>query len=481
VSGIGGWAAQAPDAPALLSLRGPVSFAELDQRQKRLAGHLVAEGLGIGDRVGILAQNSNEILEVCGATLRAGIVPVPINAHLTDVEVEYIVQDARLTWLFTDRTVDLTGLPNVVTFGDAYERVLHEAVAIDLDDHLLGRPMHYTSGTTGHPKGVYVEPYDPAEAERLSLRFRSMWDLAPDEIHLVCSPLAHSAPLRFSLRTLEAGGAVVVQERFDAEATMAAIDLFGVTSAFMVPTHLKRILALGRKGWARYDISSIRTLVHAGAPIDEQTKRKVIELFPEGSVWEFYGSTEGQATQISGQEWARKPGSVGRAHPGAEVLIAGEEGNPSPPGEVGQVWVRDPEADAWTYWDDPAKTAAAWKGDAFTVGDLGWLDEDGYLFLAGRLNDVIITGGVNVYPQEIENVLEDHPGVDEAVVFGAPDEEWGEKVCARVVLHDAPLTADELKVWARERLAGFKVPKEISFVAELERTPTGKVKRHLNR
>lgn len=476
MSGIGGWAAQAPDAPALLSLKGPVSFATLNERQKRLAGHLTANGLRPGDRVGIYARNSDQLLEVAGGLLRAGIIPVPINALLTEAEVGYIVEDASIDWLFTDRIIDITGLGNIITLGDAYERVIYEADPMSISDHILGRPMHYTSGTTGRPKGVYVAPYDESEAERLSMRFRTMWDLRSDEIHLVCSPLAHSAPLRFALRTLEAGGAVCVQEHFDAEATLAAIELFGVTSSFMVPTHLKRILGLGRKGLARYDLSSMRTLVHAGAPIDQATKQKVIDAFPPGSVWEFYGSTEGQATQIPPDEWAAKPGSVGRPHPGAEVIIKDDDGQPLAAGEVGRVWVRDREADTWAYWDDAAKTAKAWKDGAFCVGDLGWLDEDGYLFLAGRADDVIITGGVNVYPQEVEAVLASHPSVAEVVVFGAPDEEWGQQVRAQVVL-DEEVSADDLQAWARNTLAGFKVPRAIEYVSELPKTPTGKIKR----
>lgn len=477
MSGIGGWAAEAPDAPALLSLKGPVSFATLNERQKRLVGYLQSSGAEPGERVGILARNCDAVVEIAGGLLRAGLVPVPINALLTPPEVAYIAEDALLRWLFTDRVEDIPGLENIVTLGDAYERVLHEATPAEgLADHILGRPMHYTSGTTGQPKGVYAAGYDLAEAERFSLRFRTMWDLRPDEIHLVCSPLAHSAPLRFALRTLEAGGAVVVQEKFEAEATLAAIELFGVTSAFMVPTHLKRILALGRKGLARYDRDSMRTLVHAGSAIDQATKKRIIEVFPQGSVWEFYGSTEGQATQISSAEWLAKPGSVGRAHPGAEVLVLSEEGARLPPGEAGQVWVRDPEADTWVYWDDPAKTEAAWRDGAFTVGDLGWLDEEGYLFLAGRKDDVIITGGVNVYPQEVEAVLGEHPDVAEVLVYGAPDQEWGQQVRAKVVA-DGTLTAEDLDGWARDRLAGFKLPRLIEFVDWLPKTPTGKIKR----
>lgn len=220
--------------------------------------------------------------------MRAGIIPVPINALLTPPEMRYLLEDSGARWLFTDREVgQIPGVDQIVTFGDAYARLLFEADAGDAAEHILTRPMHYTSGTTGHPKGVFVPPQNEEEAARLSERFCRMWGLSSSDRHLVCSPLSHSAPLRFSLRTLEAGGSVVVQERFDAADTLAAIEMFEVTSTFMVPTHLRRIIGLGRKGLARHDLSSMNMLVHAGAPIDEGLKRAVLELFPPSSVWEF--------------------------------------------------------------------------------------------------------------------------------------------------------------------------------------------------
>ena len=479
MSGVGWWARSTPDAPALVSLRGVTTFADFDLAQRRVAGALLEGGVRPGDRVAVFSRNRNEVLEVCGGALRAGIVPVPVNALLTEPEVRYVLEDSGARWVFTDSEIEpMPGVDQVITFGDAYARLLYEAEPAECSDHVLTRPMHYTSGTTGQPKGVFVPPAEPAEAARLSQRFASMWGLSSLDRHLVCSPLAHSAPLRFSFRTLEAGGSVVVQERFDAADTLAAIEMFEVTSTFMVPTHLQRIMALGRTGLGRHDLSSMNMLVHAGAPIPEELKRNVISLFPRGSVWEFYGSTEGQSTRISAEEWMKKPGSVGKAHPGASVEIRDVSGAPLPPGEKGQVWVSDPEADRWSYWGAPGKTEAAWSGDWFSVGDLGWLDEEGYLYLAGRKDDVIITGGVNVYPQEVETVIGSHPAVADAIVYGAPNLEWGQEVRADVVPADrASLTERELTDWCRERLASFKTPRRFRFVAELERTPTGKPKR----
>lgn len=444
----------------------------------------------------MLAGNRPEVIEVISATLRAGLIPVPVNPLLTQPEVDYLLDDSGALWLFTDRQVELRpGIEGVITFGDAYERALLESEPVELADHVLTRPMHYTSGTTGAPKGVYVAPADPERAAGESTRFVTTWSLSSDDVHLVCSPLAHSAPLRFSIRTLEAGGAVVTQPRFDPEETLAAIELFAVTSTFMVPTHLERILALGRKKLGRYDVSSMRLLAHAGAPMPEATKRVVIELFPRGSVWEFYGSTEGQATRISTEEWLRKPGSVGQAYPGAKIYVMIEDFQKMPTGETGRVWVLDPEGEEWSYWGDSAKTESSWRDGAFTVGDLGYLDSDGYLYLVGRADDTIITGGVNVYPAEVEAVLVEHPAIAEALVYGAPSDEWGQEVRARLVLahgedpgelrgsadsdSGAPesLDEDEFRAWCKERLASFKIPKVIEVVASIPRTATGKPKR----
>jgi long-chain acyl-CoA synthetase len=478
MTGIGAVARQTPDAAAIVTLGATLSFGELDNRQRLLAGALQAGGLQSGDRIGVLSANRPESLEVTTGALRAGIVPVPVNPLLTESEVAYLLEDSGARWLLTDRPAEPEpGVERVITFGDAYERCLHEASPGEVADVTLGRPMHYTSGTTGQPKGVWVAPQSEATAARAADDFIALWVLTADDIHLVCSPLAHSAPHRFCLRTLEAGGTVVLQQKFDAEETLATIDLMSITTTFTVPTHLERIMALTQK-IARYDLSSVRLLAHAGSPMREATKWGVIELFPAGSVWEFYGSTEGVATRISSEEWCRKPGSVGTARAGSRVSIRGETGAELGPGEIGEVWISAPSSERFEYWGDRQKTAAAWSGSAFTVGDLGFLDDDAYLFLTGRKHDTIITGGINVYPQEIEAVLESHPAVQEAMVHGEPHAEWGQEVVAKVVgAPGLPLDPELLRKWARERLAGFKCPRRIEIVSVLPRTATGKLQR----
>lgn len=481
MDGIGGFSRATPDATALVMLGRQLTFAELDTRQRKLVGALHEAGLQRRDRIAVLASNRIELLEVTIGALRAGIVPVPVNALLTPPEIAYVLEDSGARWLFTDRPLESETVERVVTFGDAYERVLHDAAPAKLAPGALGRPMHYTSGTTGRPKGVWVEPASPSDAARSSRDFRSMWAIDASDIHLVCSPLSHSAPHRFSMRTLEAGGTVVVQPRFDARETLAATEMFGATSTFVVPTHLERILALGQRILATHDLSSLRLVAHAGAPIREETKRSIIDLFPYGSVSEFYGSTEGQATRISTEEWLRKPGSVGTPPRAARIDILDDDGLPVPPGDIGTVWVADPTQERFSYWGDEAKTRAAWRNDAFTVGDLGYKDDDGYLYLAGRKFDTIITGGINVYPQEVEQVLLEHPAVAEALVYGAPHDEWGQQVKAKVVpKFGEPLDPELLREWARKRLAGFKCPRGIEVVDSLPRTATGKLSRRVD-
>ena len=478
MSGLGYFARVTPDATAIVSPGATITFAEFDDRQAALVGGLTGLGFGVKDRVAVLTKNRIASLEVTMGCLRGGMVPVPINQLLTAPEIVYLLEDSGARVLFTDRPLEVRSVDHVITFGDAYERLLHDADRAALADHARGRPMHYTSGTTGRPKGVWVDPVASDEGARLSQGFRELWQLDSDEVHLVCSPLAHSAPHRFALRTLEAGGRVVLQEGFDAAETLAAIELFGVTSTFMVPTHLERIFSRGRRALGRHDLSSVRLLAHAGAPIREETKRAALETFPRDSVWEFYGSTEGQATRISAREWLERPGSVGRALPGGRIEVRSENGEPAEPGSIGEVWIKDPAGERFSYWGDPTKTDATWRRELFTVGDLGYLDNDGYLFLTARKHDTIISGGVNVYPAEVEAVLVEHPAVKEAMVYGSAHDEWGEEVRALVVAEfGQPLDGDLLRAWARERLAGFKCPRLIEIVDELPRTATGKLKR----
>jgi acyl-CoA synthetase (AMP-forming)/AMP-acid ligase II len=271
--------------------------------------------------------------------------------------------------------------------------------------------------------------------------------------------LHHSAPLRFAIHTLLAGGEVLLPGPFDTARAAAAISTLRPTTTFCVPTHLQRLLGAGDVEW-----SSFRMLAHAGAPCPPPLKRAVIDALPRGSVWEFYGSTEAQFTVCSTDDWLAHPGGVGRARPGRRLETDGR----------GQLWCAVPRWARFEYWRAPDKTAAAWRGDLVTVGDLGRVDDDGIVWLDGRREDLIISGGVNVYPAEVEAVLDAHPDVVESAVFGIPDEDWGQRVVAAYVGTADPA---ELGDWARERLAAAKRPKSLHPLGELPRTSTGKVRR----
>jgi len=420
-----------------------VSADQAERLQARVAGSLVQRGLQAGDRVAFACPNSVELL--CGilGAARVGVAPVPMNPALLDEERKVIVDNAD---------------PALVV-GPSELAELTDGPAVDLAPAPLVRPMHYTSGTTGTPKGVWSGVFDEADAAALQQDEANVWGFERDEVLLVCSPLYHSAPLRFSVGTLLAGGDVVVLERFDADAVAHAIAEERPTLSFMVPAHLQRLFALGDPA----PLTSFRRLVHAGAPCPVPIKEAALAAFPTGSVWEFYGSTEGQFTVCPPDEWRRHPGSVGRARPGRRLEVDDD----------GLIWCHAPAFARFEYWRDPERTTAAWREDAFTVGDLGHLD-DGYLFIDSRRDDLIISGGVNVYPAEVENVLSGLAGVEDVAVFGAPDGRWGQRVCAAVVGDVRPEAVVE---HARAHLAGYKCPKDVYFVDDLPRTGTGKVRR----
>nr|WP_246284108.1 AMP-binding protein [Nocardioides perillae] len=389
--------------------------------------------------------------------LAVGVLPVPLDPRLTAREREVLLGSVRPD-LVVDAPADLARLRDAVagTLPDEPRRLLPRA-----------RPVHCTSGTTGVPKGVSSGLLDVADARALLTEERDLWGFRADDVHLVLSPLHHSAPLRFACGTLLAGGRVVVPGPFDPATATAAIARERPTTVFCVPAHLQRLFAhWDTEGWP--ELSSFRLVAHAGAPCPEAVKRRLVAAFPPGSTWEFYGSTEGQFTACRSEEWQERPGTVGRARPGRHLSTDPD----------GTIWCVVPEHARFTYLHAPAKTAAAWRstpqGPAFSVGDLGRLDDDGYLWLDGRREDLVITGGVNVYPLEVEQALAELDGVDDVAVYGVPDERWGQRVCAAVVG-----TAGEaaLDAWARERLSPPKRPKEWHRLSALPRTPTGKVRR----
>jgi len=413
----------------------------------------VTKRLGPGDRLALLVPGSPAYVDLVLLAARQGVVPVPLDPRLTDREQTAVLRDV-------DAAV-------VVRDPDDLSRVM---AALDPDPPSavpLVRPMHMTSGTTGAPKGVWSGLLDGGSARALVEEERDLWGFTSSDVHLVLSPLYHSAPLRFACGTLLAGGRIVVPGAFDpAEATRAIVEERPST-VFCVPAHLQRLFA----HWDQVgvpDLSCFRLVAHAGAACPPPVKQRLIELFPAGTTWEFYGSTEGQFTACRSEEWLQHPGTVGRARPGRALTVD----------EDGTIWCTVPEHARFTYWNAPEKTAAAWRhtgaGAAFTVGDLGRMDEVGYLYLEGRREDLVISGGVNVYPVEVEHVIGEHPDVTEIAVFGVDDEHWGQRVCAAVV---GSASADDLRDFAAERLSPPKRPKEYFALDALPHTATGKIKR----
>lgn len=410
-----------------------------------------------GDRIALLLPGSVGYVHLVMTFLAAGVVPVPLDPRLTEHERSAILDDIDAT-LVVDDPGQVAALL-ATSLADARE---HTRGTLP-----LARPMHMTSGTTGTPKGVWSGRLEEHAAQALVDEERELWGFAASDVHLVLSPLHHSAPLRFAIGTLLAGGRIVVPGPFDPARVTAAIAEHQPTTMFCVPAHLQRLFAY----WDEVgvpDLTSFRLVAHAGAPCLSQVKERLVELFPDGSTWEFYGSTEGQFTACRSEEWQAHPGTVGRARPGRTLTVD----------EDGTIWCVVPEHARFTYWNAPEKTAAAWRqtpqGPAFTVGDLGRMDSDGFLYLDGRREDLIISGGVNVYPTEVEIVLGSHPAVEDIAVFGVDDERWGQRVCAAVV---GDVEGEVLAAFASDRLAPSKRPKDYFRVAELPRTPTGKVRR----
>jgi long-chain acyl-CoA synthetase len=411
---------------------------------------VLASDLTPGDRVALLVEGSRTYLDVVLSLLVRGVIPIPLDPRLTSYERERILAGLRPTLVITDAAA-LAELNTGWRPGDVPR----------------ARPMHVTSGTTGTPKGVDSGLLSPEHATALLGEERELWGFTAQDVNLVLSPLYHSAPLRFATGTLLAGGRVVLPGAFDPARVTAAITAERPTTMFCVPAHLDRLFAF----WdlhGRPDLSSFRLVAHAGAPCPDVLKERLIEAFPAGSTWEFYGSTEGQFTACRSEEWLSHPGTVGRARPG-RTMRADEDG---------LLWCAVPEHARFSYFGAPEKTAAAWRdgpqGAEFTVGDLGRIDADGYVYLDGRREDLVISGGVNVYPAEVENVLAEHPGVRDVAVYGVPDPAWGQRVCAAIT---GTATEEELRAWAGERLSPPKRPKEYTYLEAIPRTLTGKILR----
>lgn len=431
----------------------PVLTAEQSERdQRRVAGAASDHGLRTGDRVVLSVPGSADYVSVVLGLARTGVVPVPLDPRLTDHERQVILAD-----------VD----PDLVVDDPAGLAQLLSGRPAPLEPWPLCRPMHFTSGTTGRPKGVWSGLLESADAEALVREERELWGFVPSDLDLVVSPVYHSAPLRFAAGTLLAGGSVAVLPVFDAAALVDAVHALRPTSMFCVPAHLQRLLAHLDETGSTLDASSFRLVAHAGAPCPEPIRRRAHALLGTDAVWEFYGSTEGQWTACPARTWQAHPGTVGPARPGRVVSVDDD----------GQLWCTVPPWGRFTYWNDEEKTRRAWRetpdGPAFTVGDLGRVEDD-LVHLDARRTDLIITGGVNVYPAEVEAALEDLPGLTEVAVFGRPDERWGQRVCAA---YAGDVDVEVLRARASERLSPPKRPKEYERLDALPRTATGKVRR----
>lgn len=480
------FAATEPDRPAVIGPSGTLTFATLDARVNRLVRALRVAGLEPGDAIALVAPNRAEWVETFAASQRAGWRITPVNFHLGAEEAAYIVADCEARAVVIDAALDhLTEIAPEVPVRlaidgpppgwDDYDATIAAHDPEPLADPIRGSVMLYTSGTTGRPKGVRKPPEDPTTV-LTAARFSGY---RPGAVHLVTGPLYHTAPLLLSMNTpLHGGATLVLMERWDAAETLRLVEEHRVTHTHMVPTMFHRLLALSEAERAAADTSSLFAVIHGAAPCPVHVKQRLLDwLGPV--VWEYYGATEGAATLVDPHTWLARPGTVGRPEPADQVLVGDEEGVPLPTGTTGLVWIRSKPAERFEYHGDPEKTSGAYRGDYFTLGDIGHLDEDGYLFLTDRSAHLIVSGGVNIYPAEVDAVLLGHPAVADVATIGVPDDEWGESVLAVVEPADgvapSPELEAELLAYCRERLAAFKCPRAIDFVTDFPRQDNGKV------
>ena len=486
-------------APNRMAIDGPFgrrSYAELNADCNRLVRFLRSRGIGDGDAIAILVPNRPAFVEAIYAGLRAGIRVTPINWHLVADEAAYIVRDCEAKALIADaRFADVAravvaavpvatrlAVGGAIPGFDDYERSIARESGADIDDPVLGSNMLYTSGTTGRPKGVYRKSH-PVD---LLAGLLSSAKLRPDsDVALNTGPLYHAAPLRLNLMLpLNQGVGVHLMDKWTPEETLDLIAAHHVTHTHLVPTMFHRLLAMPGAERRKRDTSSLRWLLHGAAPASVDSKRRMIEWL--GPVlYEYYAGTEGGGTLIDSHEWLARPGSVGRAPPGCRFSVRNDRGEELPAGESGRIYFFTASAHRFEYFKDPGKTDAAWDGEWFTMGDVGYFDADGYLYLSGRSAETIISGGVNIYPAEIDAVLQQHPAVYDVATVGAPSEEWGEEIVAVVQpspdREAGPALVEELRAFCREKIAAYKVPRRIDFVDALPRMETGKVQRRLIR
>ena len=492
------------DKPAIIMAASgeTITYGELDARSNQVAQLLRARGIKVGDTVALCMENHPWFFCLTWGFQRAGVHYVGISSRLTPPEIAYILEDSGTKMLFGSaylaatldevaRLAPQVGQLRMDTPGEmSAEAAIAAMPTTPVADERAGVDMLYSSGTTGRPKGVKIPlPEDPAiDATNVLVQLAMMaYGINENAIYLSPAPLYHAAPLRWSMTVHKIGGTVVVMEKFDPEAALATIEKYKITDGQFVPTHFVRMLKLPEEVRRKYDVSTLKCAIHAAAPIPIPVKEAMIAWW--GPVlFEYYAGTEGNgSTFITSQEWLNKKGSVGKALSGI-LHICDENGDEVPRGTEGQVFFEpsDPNLPSFEYHNDPVKTAESRNKHGWSsLGDVGYMDEDGYLFLTDRKSFMIISGGVNIYPQEIENLLVTHPKVADAAVIGAPDPDMGERVVAVVQPMDmgeaTPELAAELTEYLSSQLSRVKMPRQIDFREQLPRELTGKLYKRLLR
>ena len=473
-----------------------IDFAELEERANRLAHYWRAAGLREGDTVAVIMENNEHVHPVMWAARRSGLYYAMINTHLTAAEAAYIVDNSGAKAVVGSSAMRPVcerleehlpeGLPELLVIADddlpgwqRYPECVADQPASPIPDETEGDLLQYSSGTTGRPKGIRRElPHvSPAEAPNILMPLMNAVGITSDSVYLSPAPLYHTAPSFWSMVVQSLGGTTVVMEKFDPEHALECIQRYRITHGQFVPAMFVRMLKLPESVRSSYDVTSLQRVVHAAAPCPIDIKKQMIQWWGP-IVDEYYASSEAVgASFIRAEDWLNHPGSVGRPLVGVPHILD-ENGKELPPGEPGEIYYEG--GHSFEYLKDDAKTAAAHDVHGWvTVGDVGYLDDDGYLFLTDRRHHMIISGGVNIYPQEAEDLLITHPKVLDAAVFGIPDDEMGQSVKGVVQTVDpADATDDfaaELLDWLRNRLAHYKCPRSLSFEAQLPRTDTGKL------
>ncbi|MFZ4517756.1 MAG: acyl-CoA synthetase [Microthrixaceae bacterium] len=492
-----------PDKPAVVMVPGGEvrTFGDLEDTSVRLARLLRERGLRTGDHLAVLVDNEPAFFDAVWAAMRTGLYVTPINWHLTAAEAGYIVGDCDATALVVSARLapvveamapaDLARVTTRLCVGgevpgfEPMEDLLAGTDPGEVPEEHDGGWMFYSSGTTGRPKGILppISPEPLGAPSFLGRMLTGLFGFDADAVYLSPAPLYHAAPAGWTVGTQRLGGTAVVMEHFDPLELLAAVEAHRVTHVQLVPTHMIRLLEVPAVERGRFDLGSLRYVIHAAAPCPVEVKRRFIDWVGP-IVHEFYSGSEGAGfCYIGPDEWLAHPGSVGRSMTGA-IHVLDDGGNELPIGEEGEVWFETNRP--FEYHKDPGKTRSVWNDRGWSwMGDVGRVDAEGYLYLTDRASHMIISGGVNIYPRESEDVLIGHPAVADVGVLGVPDPEMGERVCAFVQLApDSELSADdagaaELLAWCRDRLSHYKCPREVRFVDELPRLPTGKLLKRL--